>query len=201
MVVLVLNATASVRSPCTKRVYARYTSSPDCAMDGKSSSSMELVNCSGAPIRVTSALPLRNDLLVPNGTSLEEKVKLPWVVLTSKLTGLAVAETVTITPFSCIGPTVALGPGGDVRVASFQLLLPVVESAASNRQPSRLVTAAPVAVMEPSQVVGFWSPTPRITRYDADAGDEMVVDASGDTREFNTQIGRAQRLNSSHLGI
>src|ERR1022692_1351049 len=113
-----------------------------------------------------SALPARNVLLTPKGTSCEEKVKFPWVVLTSKVTAPAGAATVTMTPFSCIGPVVADGAGGLVRAASFQLEVPVMESALLNRQPLRLRMVAPVAVIEPSQLVSVLSPIPRITIND-----------------------------------
>ena len=44
----------------------RYTSSPDCAIAGKSSSSLELVNWNCAPVCATRTRPFRNVLLVPN---------------------------------------------------------------------------------------------------------------------------------------
>src|ERR1017187_5597913 len=127
---------------------------------------MDDVNWSGAAVCAASALPPRNVLLTPKGTSCEEKLKFPWVVLTSNVTAPAVAATVTMMPFSCIGPVVADGAGGLVRAASFQLEVPVMESALSNRQPCRLRIVAPVAVIEPSQLVSTLSPTPRITRKD-----------------------------------
>src|ERR1035441_2521566 len=124
---------------------------------------MDDVTCRGAAVCAASALPPRNVLETPNGTSCEEKLKLPWVVLTSKVTAPAGAPMVTTMPFSCIGPAAA---GGLPLAASFQLAVPVMESAAVKRQPVRLTMVAPVAVIEPSQTVLVFSPIPRISRYD-----------------------------------
>src|SRR5574340_1079735 len=101
-------------------------------MDGKSSSSFEEVNWSGAPVWATSALPFSNDLLTPNGTSCEEKLKFPCVVLTSNVTGASAAVAVTMTPVSCTGPGGFREGVG--RMAVFQLEVPEIESALVNRQ-------------------------------------------------------------------
>src|ERR1017187_2534639 len=140
-------------------------------MAGKSSSSFEVVNWSPGAVCATSTLLFRNDLLAPKRTSVEEKLKFPCAVLTSKLTGPLAAEMVTMTPFSCSGPDDAEGPAGASRVDSFQPVVPVTVSVSENRQPRRFRMAAPVAVIVPSHVVPVVSPTPRITRYDCAAGD------------------------------
>src|ERR1039457_163680 len=79
-------------------------SSPDCAIDGKSSSSAEDDNWNWAPVWAASARPFRNVLLVPNGRSCVEKLKLPWVVVMLKVAGVAVSEILTMSPFSCTTP-------------------------------------------------------------------------------------------------
>src|ERR1017187_452465 len=169
---------ACVRSPCTNSVYARYTSSPDCAIDGKSSSSLDDVNWNCAPVCATSALPPKNVLLVPNGTSLDEKVKFPCAVVTSNFTGDADAPTFTISPFSCTGPG-GLSEGVAC-VLIFQLVVPLIASVPSNRHPRRISTGAPVTAIDPSQFVTVVAPTPRITRNDCD-GASVVVAAWIDT--------------------
>src|SRR5579872_1611314 len=120
-----------------------YTSSPDCAMAGKSSSSGEVVSCSGVPVCATSTLPARKLLLAPNGTSCVEKVKFPCCVCTVNPTGPLTCAMVMMRPFSSIGPAVALGGGGEGRVDTFQLEVPVMESAALKRHPARLVMVLP----------------------------------------------------------
>src|SRR5579863_9600294 len=107
---------------------------------------------------------MRN-FVVPNGTSVDAKLKLPCAVLTLNVTGLDAAETVTIMPFSCIGPVVTVGGGGARRVDTFHEV-PEIESVPEKRQPCRPRIVAPVAVIEPSQVVGIASLTPKAMRYD-----------------------------------
>ena len=74
-----------------------------------------------------------------------------------------------------IGPLVAEGGGGASRVDIVQLVVPVIASVPENRQPCKLRIVPPAAVIEPSQVVGAVSPTPRMTRYDCDGVDERVA--------------------------
>src|ERR1035437_1777848 len=174
MVCVVPCPVACVRSPCTNSVYARYTSSPDCAIEGKSSSSFDDVNRNCAPVCATSALPLRNVLLVPNGTSLDEKLKFPCGVVLSNFTGEAEALTLTITPFSCTGP--GGFSEGVARVLIFQPVVPLIASVPSKRQPRRISTCAPVTAIDPCQFVPAVSLTPRITRNDC-AGPTVVVAA------------------------
>ena len=92
----------------------------------------------------------------------------------SKVTEPVEAETVTMTPFSCKGPMVCSGGGGASRVDSFQLV-PEMESLPLNLQPCKLRMAAPVTVMNPSQLVGALSPTPKMTRYDWAGGTVRVA--------------------------
>ena len=72
------------------------------------------------------------------------------------------------------GPT-AMERIGEFRVASFQLAVPEMESLPANRQPRRLRMVAPVAAIDPSQVVPAVSPTPSMTRYDWDGVNETVA--------------------------
>src|ERR1022692_1031169 len=111
-------------------------SSPDWAIDGKSSSSVEDVNWNWAPVWAANARPFRNVLLVPNGRSCVEKLKLPWVVVMLKVAGVAVSEILTMSPFSCTGP--GGFNEGDSRVLNFQLVVPEMASVPLNRQPRRI---------------------------------------------------------------
>jgi hypothetical protein len=113
-------------------------------------------------------------LLTPNGTSADEKLKFPCGVVTSNFTGEAEAPTFTITPFSCTGPGGV--SEGVTRVLIFQLVVPLMASVPSNRQPRRISTGAPVTAIDPSQLVAAVSPTPRIKRNDC-AGATVVVAA------------------------
>src|SRR5258708_17350742 len=81
----------------------------------------------------------------------------------SMVAGVPASEILTMTPFSC---TWFATPGGPPigRVAIFQLAIPEMESAPSNRQGRRLRMLAPVTLMEPSHVAPVLSPTPSITR-------------------------------------
>src|SRR5271166_3095601 len=106
-----------------------------------------------------------NTLVVPKGTSVEAKLKFPCAVVTAKVMEPEVEATVTMIPFSCIGPEVAEGPGGAVREDSFHEVVPEMASVLEKRQPCkpRIGTVAPVVVpvaeMEPSHLVGVVSPT------------------------------------------
>jgi hypothetical protein len=132
-------------------------------------------------------------LLVPNATFCGEKLKFSCVVVTSKLPDAVAPEIVTMTPFSY---TSAAIPGGvsPTPMAIFQVDVPgaATESVPVNRQSFRRTMVAPVAVMEPSQMVFALSPTARITRNDCVAGEGIGADCS-ETQGCHSNLIHARR--------
>src|SRR5579862_3263344 len=131
-------------------------SSPDWAIEGKSCSSLEVVNCKGDAVSIAWAFPPRKVFLIPNGTSVDAKLKFPGLVVTLNVTGPLAAEVVTITPVSWNGPGGVTA--GVVRVEAFHDQPadadPEIASEALNRHPVIPTMVAPLAVMDPSQAVG-----------------------------------------------
>src|ERR1017187_5653047 len=171
-------------------------------MAGKSSSSSEEVNWSGAAVGITNARPVRRALLAPNDTSCDVKLKWPCVVLTSSVTGVLLRAMVTISPFSWKSPfPVSLGPDDVMRTAIFQLEVPAIKSVPVNRQPFRLKIVPPVAVMEPSQLVSALSPMPTRSRKDSALGEAMGaagVEVWGNKSRRPPKIAKANRTTKAN---